>query len=321
MTIDLHPFNSDVLPAQLLEMAQQEKWFKIFVSKKFNGLESSLPEGLQIIRKTNQIMGSFGWCINLGAGANYFSGFYNLAGAKKVFSKANTVLAGSGGLAEKITPTKGGYLVTGNWGKATGTDHATHFTCNAVLPTGETVSLTLNRSDVSIEKNWDLFAMKASSSYSFSTTEAFVSEDLIFKIGQPQPDSSYAIHALPFDCFAAFSMTASVIGLAEGILEKLQHETLKDAADQSVIILQKCIDSRLKIMTTLAMQTWELLCSENINLPIEAINQMVKETGQELFDCVSQLYFDTGLLMADERKPAHHQYKDFMLAIQHSIFK
>ena len=48
---------------------------------------------------------------------------------------------------------------------------------------------------------------------------------------------------------------------------------------------------------------------------------MVKWIGKTLFKLVNQVYFDVGLVIADENKPVNTQYKDFMLAIQHSIFK
>lgn len=267
------------------------------------------------------MMGSFGWCINLGAGANYFSGFYSEAGAKKVFIQPECVLAGSGGIASEVTETDGGYLVSGKWGKATGTDYATHFTCNGVLPNGEKVSLTLDVKDVSIQEDWNLFAMKSSSSYKFSTISAFVPHDLIFRINKPQQGQSYAIHKLPFDSFAQFSMTAAAIGLAEGIVAKLADENLKIDAQKSLADLEICIKERLQVMNYLAIDTWNKLTKDDRNIDTESISKSVKNTGRKLFKAVNQLYYDVGLLMADERKLVHHQYKDFLLAVQHTIFK
>ena len=90
------------LSPELLEKAYKNKWFKAFVLNKWGGLEATLAEGLQIIQSCSKLNGSFGWCINLGAGANYFSGFYSEAGANKIFSDPKCVLAGSGGLATEV---------------------------------------------------------------------------------------------------------------------------------------------------------------------------------------------------------------------------
>lgn len=319
--LPIDAIQDQALPKEFLEKAYAEKWFKIFVSKKFNGLETTLPEGLAIIRLANQMMGSFGWCINLGSGANYFSGFYNLSGAEKVFLNKTCVLAGSGGLASRIEEVEGGYLVSGKWGKATGTAHATFFTCNGILPNGEKVSLTLNRKDITIHKDWNLFAMKLSSSYGFSAENAFVSYDMLFRINEPIEDTSYAIHQLKFESFAAFCMCSAAIGLAEGIVEKIKNEELKPNVKLALSELEKCIQEKQNGLEILALDAWNLLNENPTQNPSEEILSYVKITGKQLFIGVNELYYSAGLVMADESKNVHHQYKDFMLAIQHSIFK
>lgn len=321
MEITINHIQSESVSDELLQMAYQKKWFKLFVSKKLEGLEATLPEGLQVIRNCNRMMGSFGWCINLGSGANYFSGFFSNPGANKIFTDSKCVLAGSGGLASEVVETEGGYLVSGKWGKATGSYHATYFTCNAALPNGDIVSLAIQAKNVVIHKDWNLFAMKASSSFGFSTTNAFVPSDNVFVINTRNSDNSYSIHDLQFDCFAAFCMGSAIIGLAEGVAEKLENEKIKADAKVSVSKLNSCIQKHWDVLSALSNEVWGKLVDQNKTIPTELISDSVKVAGKELFTCVNQLYFDAGLLLADEQKIAHHQYKDFMLAIQHSIFK
>ncbi|MDC1188406.1 hypothetical protein N8089_01305 [Flavobacteriales bacterium] len=309
------------LSPELLDQAYQNKWFKAFVLNKWGGLEATLAEGLQIIQSCSKLNGSFGWCINLGAGANYFSGFYSEAGANKIFSDPKCVLAGSGGLATEVKEVEGGFLVSGKWGKATGTDQATYFTCNGKLPSGEMVSLTLDSKDVHVYKDWNLSGMKSSSSFGFSANEAFVPNDYVFKINGSNQPVSYGIHQLPFEVFAQFCMTAAALGLSDGIIEQLKGENLKSAAEVSLENLKVLIADKSNKLKELADHIWSEIQTENQSLTSEPIAVLVKETALALFNAVNQLYFDAGLLMADERKPAHHQYKDFMLAIQHSIFK
>lgn len=309
------------LPKHLLNEAYQKNWFKLFVLRKFSGLECGLPDALRIIKYCNKENGSFGWCINLGAGANYFSGFFNEFGAFDVFGHKNSVLAGSGGLASEVEKVKGGYLVTGKWGKATGALHATHFSCNAKLPNGEVASLAIKACDVELINDWQLFGMKQSSSFGFSANKAFVPEDNIFRINQPYGASSYSIHKLPFDSFAQFSMTASIIGLAEGIIEKLADIELKEEAKVAVQSLINFCKESEEVMIELANIVWASLELSNKVIETSEIEKMVKSIGHNLFKLVNEVYFKVGLAMADESKPVHTQYKDFMLAIQHSIFK
>jgi hypothetical protein len=309
------------LSPELLEQAYRNKWFKMFVLRKWGGLEATLVEGLQIIQSCSKLNGSFGWCINLGAGANYFSGFYSEAAANKIFSDPKCVLAGSGGLATEVKAVEGGFLVSGKWSKATGTDQATYFTCNGKLPSGEIVSLTIDSKDVHVYKDWNLSGMKSSSSFGFSVNEAFVPNNFVFRINGSNQSMSYGIHKLPFEAFAQFCMTAAVLGLSDGIIEKLKGELLKPAAEISVESLKVLIADKSNELQDLADRVWDEIQSENRALKTDKIAVLVKETGIALFKAVNQIYFDAGLLMADERKSGHHQYKDFMLAIQHSIFK
>lgn len=309
------------LSKQLLNKAYQKKWFKLFVKKEFDGLQLALPDALEEIRKASQINGSLGWCVNLGAGANYFSGFFLVEGAKKIFTDYNCVLAGSGGLANDVEKIDGGYLITGKWGKATGALHASHFTCNGVLPTGETVSFAITKDQIQLINNWKLLGMKKTSSMGFSAQKAFIPDEFVFKINQPQPKSSYEIHYLSFNCFAQFCMTAAIIGLAEGIIQKLSISELKEAAQKSYAELEDfCVDSAIK-MNTIAQNVWTKLKDNKIDIDEKEIEFLVKNTGFLLFQKVSQLYFDAGLIMANENHSVHESYLDFMLAIQHFIFK
>jgi hypothetical protein len=309
------------LSKQLLNKAYEKKWFKLFVNKDFNGLQLSLPEGLEIIRKACQLNGSLGWCVNLGAGANYFSGFFSNEGAKKIFTDNKCVLAGSGGLASEVEKIDGGYLISGKWGKATGALHASHFTCNGVLPTGETVSFAISKDQIQLINDWKLLGMKKSSSMGFSAQKAFVPVEFVFKINQPQLASSYKIHFLPFNSFAQFCMTAAIIGLAEGIIQKLSISELKDVAQKSHKDLEDfCIESALN-MNKIAQKVWGTIQEYECDIHEKEIEFLVKNTGFTLYQKVNQLYFDAGLIMANENHPVQESYIDFMLAIQHFIFK
>lgn len=309
------------LPKQLLSKAYKNGWFKLFVKKEFNGLQLSLPDGLEELRKACQINGSLGWCVNLGAGANYFSGFFSEEGAKKIFTNPECVLAGSGGLAETVEEVENGFLISGKWGKATGALHATYFTCNGVLPNGETVSFAISKDQVRLIDDWDLFGMEQSSSLGFATEKAFVTSEFVFRINEPEIKTSYEIHHLPFNNFAQFSMTAAIIGLAEGITQNLNPSELKEAAQKSLSELKNYCDNTAKTLIRTAEKVWNQLPKKAADIDALEIENLVKQTGIEIFQKVNQLYFDAGLLMANKKHPVHESYKDFMLAIQHSIFK
>lgn len=309
------------LPKSLLNEAYQKNWFKLFVLRKFSGLQCSLPDALKIIKHCNKENGSFGWCITLGASANYLSGFFNEFGAFDVFDHKNSVMAAGEGLATEVEEVKDGFLITGKWKNVTGSLHATYFTCKGKLPSGEVISFAMKPSEVELINDWKLVGMKQSSSYSFSAHKAFVSKDNIFKIDEPYGLSSYSIHKLPFDNFTQFIITAAAIGLAEGIIENLVGIDINDEAKDAVqSLIHYCKESE-EDMIQLAKIVWSSMkLSKKVIEPSE-IQEIAKSIGQNLFKLVNEVYFKVGSAMANESKTVHTQYKDFMVAIQHSIFK
>src|SRR5690554_3135433 len=108
-----------------LEKCYAEKWFKLFVSKAYGGLALSMEDACLELLKTAAIQGGLGWTINLGAGANWFAGFFDDKIAAQLFSPKNTVIAGSGMTNGEWKATEGGFVISGEWSKCTGAHHAT----------------------------------------------------------------------------------------------------------------------------------------------------------------------------------------------------
>ena len=79
-----------------LQKCYEEKWFKMFVPKSCDGLQLSMKEGCRELLNIAEFQGGLGWTVNLGAGANWFTGFFEEKIAKELFTPENAVIAGSG---------------------------------------------------------------------------------------------------------------------------------------------------------------------------------------------------------------------------------
>lgn len=317
----LKHFLQKELPNKWLNFAYDHKWFKIFVAEKYGGYECDFPEALSIIQKASSLMGSFGWAINLGAGANYFSGFYNNKGAKQIFSSEKTVLAGSGTLAKKVKEVSGGIIISGEWPKATGANHATHFTANAQLKDGTILSCTLTPDQVKLRDEWELFALKPTSSFAYEAKNAFIPYEYTFEMNKLGGAAHTPIHNMPFDVFGRFCMSAALIGLAEGVANELKGYDLKPKAQDALSILRGQIVTATSKMYGLAEVNWELALEKAENFPTLVIQNMAGVIGKNLFNAVNEVYFYVGLAMADEQSILHQRYKDFMLGAQHYLLK
>lgn len=318
--IKTHHFNQYKLPTEWLEHAYKNKWFKPFVSEELGGLNCTITDGLEILTFTNSIFGGLGWSVNLGAGANYFSGFFNDKGAQQIFKNENTVLAGSGNIADFFEKTEGGFLASGKGKKATGSAHATHFTFNGEH-NGKTISCVIPKEKVTVLQDWELFGLKASSSFGYTFKDVFIPEEHTFEIDKIKGNIHSDVHKIPFDLFAKLSMSAAAIGLANGVLQEVKtlsslHARIKKSQTQ---LAKKLFELKSELLTV-ANKT-QSATKNNQPLPNNEVDLLIKSVGKQLFQAVNALYYDAGLIMADEKQVLHHKYKDFMLGIQHFLFK
>lgn len=107
------------LTAEQLAIVYDRKWFKLFVPKKYGGLELTVPEGVRLEEKLAQVDGSLGWTVTLCGGANLFVGYIDQSIANSIFIDPRVCFGGSGQASGKAIVQNDGYEVTGKWQYAT----------------------------------------------------------------------------------------------------------------------------------------------------------------------------------------------------------
>jgi len=148
-----------------LQKCYDEKWFKLFVPKRYNGLQLSMEEGCRELLNIGGIQGGLGWTVNLGAGANWFSGFFEDEVAKVLFTPENAVIAGSGTTSGNWKQTSLGYEITGEWSKCTGANHASLFSLTANNTEQGSKIFVVPRDKVELsQEKWPIMGMRNSSS-------------------------------------------------------------------------------------------------------------------------------------------------------------
>jgi len=185
---ELHP--------QLLEMAYQNDWFKLFVPTIYGGPGLLLPEILRLEEALAQEDGSLGWTITLCSGAGWFAGFLDPALAKEIFSDRAVCFAGSGAVGGTAVKTGNGYLVNGTWQYASGATHATIFTANCILKDSDgkdlkdengeqqIKSFILKKEEIEILPGWSYFGLVATGSHAFKADQITVPLNRTFEINK-----------------------------------------------------------------------------------------------------------------------------------------
>lgn len=313
------------LASDWLEKAYQRNWFKLFLPKSLGGLELTLAEGLEQIRLASEIHGSLGWCINLGSGAGYFYRCFQADTANKLFAEPKAVLAGSGQASGKAIAVEGGFRISGSWDKCSGAAYATAFTGNAVFEDGKVHSVVFMRNQVQIEDNWNMFGMKATSSFRFDVDQVFVPEEFVFDIGVRRYEDQYAIMEIPFDIFARFCMIATLIGTVSCFtqhLEKAFPSKIRQFEKDFENLRQKLVTDN-DSMFQLAERYWSLAKNGSGFTEHHLLNLQagIRSISRSLFDMSCDLYYQTGIGLADEKTIAHQAFRDVMMAAQHGMLK
>ena len=75
------------LDPEILEIAYQQEWFKLYVPKIYGGLGKTLPDILKLEEDLAYLDGSLGWTVTLCSGAGWFAGFLDPDLAKEVVAE------------------------------------------------------------------------------------------------------------------------------------------------------------------------------------------------------------------------------------------
>lgn len=213
------------LTSEVLKILYEKKYFKLYLHKKYNGMELDITEGLPIIEEAAYLYGSLGWAIAIGAGAGYFSSYLDEQIADKIFSPKNSLISGSGAPTGTAEFSDDGYIVNGKWKYNSGSEYASMFSALAMMKNingidkNNQLACLLEPHQVSINKNWDSMGMKATSSNSIEVKEQFIPNCHTFRLDEKPKDPSYKLHQFPFLQFAQATFVPVIFGLFDRFIE------------------------------------------------------------------------------------------------------
>lgn len=332
------------LNQERVQHCYQEKWFKIFVPSSYEGLELSMAQGCQKLLSVAEIQGGLGWTVNLGAGANWFSGFFEESVAKELFSPKNVVIAGSGASTGEWRLTENGYEISGQWSKCTGAHHATLFSLNAnaalinaIDPASDTpftAPLTMTLPEVKTfvvpreqvqlsEEKWPIMGMRNSSSFGIHLNESGVPKGYEFQINVIKNNHHYAVLHIPFQSFARLSMTASYLGVIYCLVRHCQQGLQSPAAlaliEDELLPLLKVSEKQLY---SLAVEVEDLsLKGRYTDERARQVREILGNRNLQIFQVVQSLFLAGGLPFIEEDTLIHWAYRDVLTAVQHFMVK
>jgi alkylation response protein AidB-like acyl-CoA dehydrogenase len=220
------------LPKYVVRALVQHGLFRLWIPRRCAGFELDLPEALQIYEAAARIDGSIGWAVMIGSGGGLFAAYLDPATASSIYSRPESVVAGSGAPDGRAVREKGGYRVSGCWHYASGAHYATTFTANclvmdgrgtlALSPDGKPLirAMAFEAPQVAILPVWDPTGMRGTGSDDFEVRDAFVPENRSFSVLTDAPRESGPLYRLPFNVLTELPITAVAVGIARHALDE-----------------------------------------------------------------------------------------------------
>lgn len=221
------------LPRPIVDALVERGLYRLWIPRRFDGLEMPLPEGLRIIEALSKLDGAVGWAVMIGAGGGLFAAYLPPEIAQRLFRPRDALVAGSGAVRGTAERVEGGYRCSGRWRYASGAHQATVFTANCqVVENGEILhvngkpwvrAMAFHPSQVAVIETWDTTGLRATGSHDIVVQDAFVPASDTFSVLTDAPREAGALYRLPFGTMTELPISAVVLGLARQTLLRFEH--------------------------------------------------------------------------------------------------
>ncbi|KQM67364.1 acyl-CoA dehydrogenase [Pedobacter sp. Leaf216] len=332
------------LHPEILELAYQENWFKLFVPEVYGGPNRKLPEILRLEEELAEADGSLGWTVTLCAGAAWFAGFLNPELAAEILADREVCFAGSGAVGGVAIKTETGYLLNGRWNYASGALHATVFTANCILKNEhgddlldekgvpEIKSFILKKEEVNILAGWSYFGLIATGSHAFEVKDLHVPINRTFKINQDIEiaDSGFDY---PFLQLAETTLTVNTLGMTNHFIKLVEtafnlRTGLKRYTHQQVLFfndeLNRCKeeiqDLRARFYSAFD-ESWSTLVNDG-NIAEDKLAEVSAASRKLAHACwkvAAVLFPYCGLEAAKKDSEINRVWRDIHTASQHAL--
>ncbi|WP_406823883.1 acyl-CoA dehydrogenase family protein [Pedobacter sp. KACC 23697] len=332
------------LHPEILELAYQENWFKLFVPEVYGGPGKKLPEILRLEEELAEADGSLGWTITLCAGAGWFAGFLNPALAAEIFADREVCFAGSGAVGGVAVKTKQGYLINGKWNYASGALHATIFTANCTLKneSGDDIldengspkimSFILKKAEVKILPGWSYFGLIATGSHAFEVCNLSVNENRAFKINQ-QIEVANCGFDYPFLQLAETTLTVNSLGMTNHFIKLVEQSFyarsgLGRYSEAQILFFNNELNRSKDELLTLRTQfyrafddSWHQLMSkgEIEDDKLKEVSSSSRKLAHTCWKLAAALFPYCGLEAAKKESEMNRVWRDIYTASQHAL--
>ncbi len=214
------------LPADLLAELVHAGCFRLVRPPGLGGIGAEAPATFSVLEALARADASTAWTVMIGSGS-----WLDLAGMPSesldaLFSDPDTITAGVFNPSGSITPTDGGYRVSGRWSFASGCEHAHWIFGNCIEAGGDVGEPRLRIAvfapeQVVIEDTWNVSGLCGTGSHHFHVDNVLVPAGrTVVPLGD-ESDLDDPILRVPLVSLFAMSIASVAVGIAHGALDDI----------------------------------------------------------------------------------------------------
>jgi 3-hydroxy-9,10-secoandrosta-1,3,5(10)-triene-9,17-dione monooxygenase len=228
------------VPAESIAELTAAGVFRLLQPKTFGGAEGDPVEFYEVVKSIAGACGSTGWVSSVVGVHPWQLALFPSPAQQDVWgSDPDTLVSSSYAPMGKLTPTEGGYELTGRWSFSSGCDHCSWVLLGALVigPEGKPVdflTVLIPRSDYAIDDVWDVVGLCGTGSNDIVIEKKFVPEHRTLSFNDvsalkcPGHEiNSAPLYKLPFGTIFSNTITAPIIGMAQGAYDA-HVETMRE---------------------------------------------------------------------------------------------
>ena len=237
------------LAQPVVDALRRTRLFTMGLPTSLGGAEIAILTALRAIEQIAYADGATGWNVMIAFDTGMWAGYLRGAPARDfIASIREPILAGAVNPPGSLTPTAGGYRLSGRWRFGSGCQQADGFLVGAILyvngapaaganGTPEMYQIVIPAADVTILDTWHVTGLRGTGSHDFAVDNLFVPEGMVQSLHFGTPAETGPLYTFGLIPSFAVVKTAIALGVARHAIEALRDLALaKTPAGQNSLL-------------------------------------------------------------------------------------
>lgn len=229
------------IPPEIIEAFHAAEILRAAQPVRFGGLGLDFDATFDVALELGRGCGSSAWCYSIWSSHNWLVGMFPEQAQEDYWAESPDTLSSTSfnPFGGALTPTDGGYKVSGRWDFSSGCDPATWLLVIGISPQGP-MMLMLPRQDYTIDDTWFVSGLRGSGSKDVVIKNAFVPEYRTVSIAALNEARSpgrlvhnTANYRIPWRSILTYTLSAAVLGMARGAMEAFEDNLTRQISARS----------------------------------------------------------------------------------------